>query len=200
MVIDKLNQKFKKLLSSIRVLGIDQSFTGTGLAVVDLLKSGDEAFIYQEKIVTSPKEKDPFDYSIRTKYITKQICKVISKYLPDFFVLEGLSYGSTRSVVFELGGLSYMIRDEIFKYINNQSKSVGFYIVPPSVLKKYWTGSGTANKETMIDESKKRKIPIATIKSKFDDNIVDAYALATIVKAPLVVLDTLANLGDRCYG
>ena len=65
--------------------------------------------------------------------------------------MEGISYGSIHSaVVMDLAGLNYLIRDRLHHHT-----IVGTLLVtPPAEIKRFYTGSGNANKSLMISTFK----------------------------------------------
>lgn len=65
--------------------------------------------------------------------------------------MEGISYGSIHSVaVMDLAGLNYLIRDRLHHHT-----VVGtLLITPPAEVKRFYTGSGNANKQLMISTFK----------------------------------------------
>ena len=65
--------------------------------------------------------------------------------------MEGISYGSIHSAaVMDLAGLNYLIRDRL-----NHNNVVGTSLVkPPAEVKRFYTGSGNANKQLMISTFK----------------------------------------------
>lgn len=86
--------------------------------------------------------------------------------------MEGISYGSIHSAaVMDLAGLNYLIRDRLYHHT-----VVGTLLVtPPAEIKKFYTGSGNANKQLMI----------STFKGSFPDfdlpkidDICDSEAMA----------------------
>lgn len=86
--------------------------------------------------------------------------------------MEGISYGSIHSaVVMDLAGLNYLIRDRLHHHT-----IVGTLLVtPPAEIKRFYTGSGNANKQLMI----------STFKGSFPDfelpkldDICDSEAMA----------------------
>ena len=111
--------------------------------------------------------------------IYNTIINVMQQYIDDeyfesFIVMEGISYGSsirTKSV-FDLAGLNYLIRYKLIKVFNHTK----FTIVPPSELKKFTTGKGNANKDTIVTLFQ-LLYPNLTL-PKLDD-IADAYFMAT---------------------
>lgn len=86
--------------------------------------------------------------------------------------MEGISYGSIHSAaVMDLAGLNYLIRDRLHHHT-----VVGTLLVtPPAEVKRFYTGSGNANKGLMI----------STFKGSFPDfdlpkidDICDSEAMA----------------------
>lgn len=65
--------------------------------------------------------------------------------------MEGISYGSVHSAaVMDLAGLNYLIRDRLHHH-----NIVGTLLVtPPAEVKRFYTGSGNANKQLMISTFK----------------------------------------------
>lgn len=90
-------------------------------------------------------------------------------------VIEGISYGSsirTKSI-FDLAGLNYMIR---YKLITSDMKHLNLSIATPSNIKKYATGKGNANKESIMTIFKYIFPGMESI-PKLDD-IADSYFMA----------------------
>lgn len=90
-------------------------------------------------------------------------------------VIEGISYGSsirTKSI-FDLAGLNYMIR---YKLITSDIQHLNLSIAAPSNIKKYATGKGNANKESIMTIFKYIFPEMQNI-PKLDD-IADSYFMA----------------------
>ena len=90
-------------------------------------------------------------------------------------VIEGISYGSsirTKSI-FDLAGLNYMIR---YKLITGDIQHLNLSIATPSNIKKYATGTGNANKESIMTIFKYIFPEMQNI-PKLDD-IADSYFMA----------------------
>lgn len=90
-------------------------------------------------------------------------------------VIEGISYGSsirTKSI-FDLAGLNYMIR---YKLITSDIQHLNLTIATPSNIKKYATGKGNANKESIMTIFKYIFPEMQNI-PKLDD-IADSYFMA----------------------
>jgi len=140
-------------------VGIDLSFTGTGVVVLD----GNATIVQQELISTkSSQETEVRILEIFDKLsFVPEMCNLESVYI------EGLSYASKGQAILELGALHYFIR--IFLY----QKTVNYKVIPPGTLKKFITGKGNAKKNLMLMKVYKRW------GVEFDDdNLCDAYSLA----------------------
>ena len=90
-------------------------------------------------------------------------------------VIEGISYGSsirTKSV-FDLAGLNYMIR---YKLITSDIQHLNLSIATPSNIKKYATGKGNANKESIMTIFKYIFPEMQNIPKR--DDIADSYFMA----------------------
>lgn len=160
------------------ILGIDQSLTATGITLLD----NNQCHCELVETERTKKTKCPtIDYTRRLIFIQDFFKDLVEKESIDYMAMEGMSFGSRGSTIFDLGGLSHMIR-RIF--LDN---SIPFVIIPPKTLKKFFTGNGNANKEMMIEEAVNRDLDIQITKNYgtkklpymlLDDNIVDSFALA----------------------
>lgn len=177
-------------------IGIDQSLSFTGLTVlrdgeVESLygithKShkkwdkweGKPNFIYIINYDFEDKVDNPFEDE-RRKYrnlrrLVNEVEYIISKYSPDEVLMEGVSFGSHQTTaIAELSGLNYLIRDICYRY------NIKFTIIPPSKLKKYFTGNGAADKGLMT-ETFFQLVPETRGCDKYIkiDDIADSYAMA----------------------
>ena len=65
--------------------------------------------------------------------------------------MEGISYGSIHSAaVMDLAGLNYLIRDRLHHHTVVRT----LLVTPPAEVKRFYTGSGNANKQLMISTFK----------------------------------------------
>jgi len=167
-------------------MGIDQSLTGTGLTIYN----GEWHYHIIETSKTKDTKSPSIDYTKRLKIITQEILKYIKEYKVTHAAIEGMAFGSRGRVVFDLGGLSHLIRSMLI------DQDIKFIVIPPTTLKKYWTGKGNANKEKMIQTTIDKGYNISITKNYgtkknpnilFDDNVVDSHALCCFLK------DTLEN-------
>lgn len=184
------------------VIGIDPSFSSTGIAVVkdgSLLKSyivthcrPKVKFNKVSSRFTSIFEYVNYEYMvpgidqdlelIKTQNVieaTKAIISIILLYKMQNYeievYMEGVAFSSrrTQSLV-ELGALNYNIR------INLLNHHIPFHIITPSANKKAFTGNGVADKELMVKTflmlNPSYRPLVGYIKM---DDIADAFALAT---------------------
>lgn len=78
----------------------------------------------------------------RFNFISDWAMNIISKYGPDAVYMEDYSFASTGRV-FNIAENAGLLK---FKMWLSKQK---FYTIPPTVIKKYATGKGNANKEVM---------------------------------------------------
>lgn len=180
------------------VIGVDPSFSSTGISIVENNK------LIKSYIVTHCKPKvkytkiaerynNIFEYVnyeymvpdnelIKTQNVieaTNAILSIILLYKNQGYnievYMEGVAFSSrrTQSLV-ELGALNYNIRINLIKH------DIPFHIITPSANKKAFTGNGVADKELMIKTflmlTPSYRSLVGYIKM---DDIADAYALAT---------------------
>ncbi len=164
------------------LMGVDQSLTGTGITIWDGKK-------YSYSLIETKKTKNTLapsiDYTRRLMKIKYMVKRFIEEFNVKLIAIEGMSFGSTGRIIFDIGGLSHILR-ELFV-----EENVDFIVIPPTTLKKYWTGKGTANKGMMIDAAVNKGFIIPYEKNygtkkmpdiKFDDNVVDSQALCEFIK------------------
>ena len=186
------------------IIGIDPSFSSTGIVVVkdgSLLKSYIVTHCRPKVKYTKIAERynNIFEYVnycystlsdfpegdpelLKTQNVieaTKAIISIILLYKNQYEIevyMEGVAFSSrrTQSLV-ELGALNYNIRINLLKH------HIPFHIITPSANKKAFTGNGAADKELMIKTflmlNPSYRPLVGYIKM---DDIADAYALATI--------------------
>jgi Holliday junction resolvasome RuvABC endonuclease subunit len=161
------------------VAGIDQSLTHTGITIYN------GEYLYY--LIDSQKEESSspsIEYTRRIIDIKNRIHTILQSQNVDVVGIEGMAFGSRGRAVFDLGGLSHIIREMLIE------KGYAFIVLPPTVVKKYWTGKGNASKDVMIEEAYNRKCNIDILKNygnkkqeniQFDDNVVDSRAICDFV-------------------
>lgn len=149
------------------IIGIDQSLAGTALCCFQ--PSDPENYF----ITTFKTKKDQFPNILRRLiYISNNIMKYVTKFNKKKIkiFIEGFSYGSRGSSLFEIAGIGYILRKEII------DAGFSYYDVPPTTLKMFTCLNGAAKKDMMLLSCYK-KYGQDNVKLK-DDNQVDAYCLA----------------------
>jgi len=138
----------------MKILGIDQSLTETGFCILNNGKRDTSGIIkLNSKIIPE-----------KINYIIEQLKDILSNDSINYITREGFSYGSVNQA-FKLGGLGLAIDCAFYK--NN------FYIIPPSLLKKFITGNGNSKKDQMMLQTYKKY----NIEFK-NNNECDAFGLA----------------------
>lgn len=135
-------------------VGLDVS-TYTGMAKLD---NGEEV----GKVVNFPKAKG-FE---RLQSIAREVKRTLELWKPDLIVIEGYAFGNAHTLV-TLVECGTIVRNVVYEL------GIPWMEVPPTLLKKWVTGSGAAKKDKMA----------ACVKARWgfsspSDDIVDAYALA----------------------
>lgn len=148
------------LIESEVWIGIDQSYSGFGLVVLDKEKELDRQLWKFPVLETD---------GGRLHGIREKVSGYLSSYSPESvsLAIEGYAHASrfNREKLGELGGL---VKLTWFEF-----SGLSPLIVPPTVLKKYTTGKGNATKIEMVKAVNEKWD--ANIKN---DNLADAYALA----------------------
>lgn len=141
-------------------VGLDLSFRSTGLTVLS-----DSSDILSQELITNL-TKEPIEQRIIS--ISDRVFSVIEEFSPFIVYMEGLSFSSSGQASLDLAGLHFYIR--VFLHSNYPGE---FYIIPPTTLKKYVTGTGRCQKNLMLLKTYKK------FGVEFnDDNLCDSYCLA----------------------
>ena len=153
-------------------LGIDPSYTGTGLVLLEL----DTGEVIKQILIKTQASQSIID---RVRLIISKINNFLPYAALDIIVIEGFSYGSPQHA-HQMGYLGFRIREALG----------GYKIIEPSPnqVKKFATGKGNAEKDTIIKEVYKRW--------NFDtnnNNISDAFVMAQIGRAYLGEVEGLTG-------
>lgn len=137
-------------------MGIDQSLTGFAVCILD---ANGEYYIEVYR---------PATRGTRRLVDIQQFLKHhVQRWSPEDIAMEATVLRSTSASI--LGELSGAVKLALYPTTP--------LIIPPTTLKKFVTGSGNAQKNQMMMNTLKRyKVEIP------DDNAVDAYGLARIVR------------------
>lgn len=166
-------------------IGLDLSYSGTGVVVLeDENSKPTHAFEFKAG-------KPDYPFTDRINDLWKQVKRCIPEIDVDTNItiaIEGASYGSEFNA-FMLGELNGAI-----KYIL-KSAGYNYILVPPTLLKKFATGSGNAQKTFVA----------AHVAKKWDfmhasNNVTDAYVLAKIAQTGLANVEELLSSKKKKRG
>ncbi len=119
------------------VVGIDASLTNTGL----YFGPGDWAEIKGGKLRGA----------IRLEHFWSMFTALLQSHTPRIAIVEGYAFGAIHSRAHRIGELGGVLRLAL-----KQSRVETLYEVPPTTLKKFFWGKGTAGKADMLAEAKRR--------------------------------------------
>lgn len=132
--------------------GYDMSLTSTGYCILD-----ESSNIVKTGLIRTQPQDGPL--SVRLRKIHRTITELLAEYPPTVSCIEGPSFISVHRS-FDLyccSGVALSLLPE------------PILMVPPSTLKKFFTGSGTASKEQMVE---------AAYEGCRGPDYADAYALS----------------------
>jgi len=149
------------------VIGIDPSYTGCGLIVLDT-DTGE--LKHKEVITTNSKDSE----IKRVRQIWTKIAVFLNTKEPvDVVSLEGLAFDKGEKA-HQMGYLHYRLRE----YLESYKPKPTIIIPTPNQLKKFITGKGQVKKELILLNVYKRW------GVEFDNNnLADAYGLAQLGRA-----------------
>lgn len=153
------------------ILGIDQSFTSSGICIMDM----EENIVLHETINTTDADGDIFDRCLK---VIDRLDELALMFRPVRIGLEGLAFSKFGNATRDLAGLQAAIVTHLRYRKPNQSKNLE--IISPNLLKKYATGSGSADKNKMYDSlpAEPKAVYSAYKKTKGRSDVVDAYWIA----------------------
>ena len=143
-------------------VGIDQSYTGFGLVVLN-----EKGYCIEKSILKFPKMKTD---GMRLALINDTLWSKFGTYTHSSIsvkmAMEGYAYGKilNREKLGELGGIVKLVW-----YLAGGSEPL---VVAPTALKAYVTGNGRASKDEMLTAIQKLDPDIT------NHNLADAYGLA----------------------
>jgi Holliday junction resolvasome RuvABC endonuclease subunit len=152
------------MINAYTVVGIDQSLTGTGLAIIH----NDKTIMAPEAPRFSTTKIKP---TVRGVHRLMYIEEVVNRWIPpsaDLCVMEGYAFAA-HGQAFGLGECGGTIK----RCVHLKDKRL--IVVAPGTLKKYVTGSGAAKKNVMLLHAFKK---FGT--SFEEDDECDAYCLARL--------------------
>jgi crossover junction endodeoxyribonuclease RuvC len=156
-----MNMKYPKLPKSDKLyIGIDQSLTGTSIC------------LYQDQQLEFHNIKPLYMGVSRISEIYKVFCQILDEHEGQVAgaAIEGYAF-SAKGAKFNLGELGGVLRLALYE------RKIITVEVPPTYLKKFFTGKGNAQKNLMIKEAfKKYDIDLN------DDNDCDSFGLSLVAR------------------
>lgn len=155
-------------------LGIDQSFTSTGICVID----EDGVVKHHETINTSDQNGDIF---ARANVILERIECLVLDHSPRMIGIEGLAFSKFGNATRDLAGLQMVIVAGMRRKNNRWNNDL--VIVSPNLLKKYASGSGSADKDKMYEALPEdiKAVFAGYKKTKGRSDVVDAFWLSKFI-------------------
>ena len=151
-------------------IGIDQSYSGFGITVLDV----DDVLSY--KTIVFKAEGLHVD---RLVWIQEKLTEILEYYyrynkpLSITVAMEGYAFGTTMAHM--LGELGAIVKLVCYNALDEFEGKYP-YIIPPTTLKKYITGKGTGVQKNQILLNVYKKWGVEFN----DDNAADSYALAML--------------------
>lgn len=151
----------KKTLGDPMFVGLDPSYNGFGIIVLDK-----DANIIEQKLLESDTKKEAEERIIELEEGFKFVPNIAGLHS---VCVEGPSYSSNGAFQLQMGALHFYLRIFLLK------KGIDYKIIAPGSLKKFVAGKGKgrAKKELMLLKTyKKWGVEFE------DNNLCDAYGLA----------------------
>lgn len=157
-------------------LGIDQSFTSSGICVLDEKAN----VVHHEVINTTDADGDIFDRSLK---VVNRIEQIVTIHEPIKLSLEGLAFSKFGNATRDLAGLQFVIVTHLKHRQAEYAKTLE--IVSPNLLKKFASGTGSADKNKMYDSlpAEIKEVFKGYKKTKGRSDVVDAYWLAKYIQS-----------------
>lgn len=154
----------------MRVLSIDQSYTCSGIVV---LNDGDMEHCEVFKTKKPEDAKDMKQTYHRAFLVSERIVKLAEEYKPDLISIEGLAFGMRGNATRDLAGLQFVIVVELIERYEYDVE-----VLSPLTVKKFATGSGKAKKIEMIE-----KLPESILKKFLDLGVKKTTGLGDLADA-----------------
>lgn len=139
--------------NTINFAGIDYSTTSPSICI-KVEDNYDVHFLTQKKTLAEEYWHEPFLffgrylpelYGIqRYNYICRWAMDIIKSYDVECVFMEDYAFGA-QGRVFHIGENTGILKQSLYR------RDIPYYTIPPTVIKKYATGKGNANKKKMLD-------------------------------------------------
>lgn len=159
----------------MRVVGLDLSLTGTGVAAANAVAT------LKPPVSLMPSKKNPITEHMRLRYVRERVLKFVQENEGQLVVVEGLAYSSNTGKATERAGLWWLVNMALWE------SEIPAAVVAPTTRAMYATGRGNADKEAVFVETLKRYGHLFDIKNNNEADAVILYAMGIErLGAPLV--------------
>lgn len=144
----------------MNIAGIDWSMTSPAICVADVglpFRYKDCKIHFFSKKADNTLQLFPHDpiakwssQEERFHWYSNWALDVLWQYDVQSVAIEGYAFGSTSGLVFNIGESTGALKQILWK------KAIGFEVVPPTVVKKFATTKGNANKDLLRAEFEKQ--------------------------------------------
>lgn len=154
----------------MKIIGIDQSFSCTGVVVLV------DGVMTRFDTISTKNMKDK-DIHFRANHIAEQLANIVHVEKPDRISMEGLAFQQIGNATRDLAGLQFVL-------INKLTYQMGYSVElhTPLAVKKLATGSGKSKKDAMInalpDHIKAAFKQAGYVKTRGLADLCDAYFIA----------------------
>ena len=165
----------------MKILGVDQSYTCSGLVVLE-----DRKLLHYEVFKTDKTKKGDLLVTIeRASVIADHILELATKFNPDVIGIEGLAYCSQGNATRDLAGLYFLIIVELLI-----KKEYDVEIVAPTAVKRFACGKPEKGKKidkgdminALPEETRKKFESLGVKKTTGLADVADAFWIAKTVE------------------
>jgi Holliday junction resolvasome RuvABC endonuclease subunit len=173
-----MNIQFLNGDDNMRVLGIDPSLSGTAF-VLKVDGKVEDYWFFTDVVRTSRAS----DHAILNKASgIERLNRIYDFYMQltrtvkfDRVGIENYAFGAKSNSVFQIGGCGELLR------LHTYRSSIPYKEYEPSVVKKFGTGDGTAQKSQMVLAAFKEGFDVSEY-GKNGEDLADAFWIATLVE------------------
>lgn len=156
----------------MKILGIDQSYTCSGITVLN------DGELEHAEVYKTPKAMDIYQ---RAEQVANHILVLAYRFEPDHIGIEGLAFGMRGNATRDLAGLQFVIINKL-RFKGNFTVD----IIAPNAVKKLATGSGKAKKvelyEALPQSTQKEFLELGVKKTTGLYDLTDAYWISKAIE------------------
>jgi len=179
-VLKKVSAIEKVSPESAIILGIDPSLNGTAFVKMQNFKVLDFWF-FTGVIKNSKNEHAILNRDTETKRLNnifEFLINLTKKHKFDYAAVEDYAFGAKSNSVFQIGGVGEMVRLQLYR------SGIPFRDYEPSKVKKFATGSGSAEKSEMVLAAYKTGFDVGQF-GKNGEDLADAFWIGSMLTSEL---------------